>query len=61
MDDPQESAEQDPSRASPRIGRFLVDDGAPVYYIFVENRVLMQVSSFTKALFLWFSVHYVFT
>jgi hypothetical protein len=49
-----------PVRDSPRIARFLVKDGTPVYYIFVEQQILCQCSNFCETLLIWFSTHYVF-
>ena len=37
-----------------------MEDGDSSYYIFVEQMTLCEIPTFTKALFLWFSVHYVF-
>lgn len=58
--DPEVVASNPPIRNSPRIGEFNVEDGNNTYYIFVEQMVLCELSSFSKALFIWFSVHYVF-
>ena len=51
-------ASQPPVRNSPRFAELDVDNGDNPYFLFVEQKTV--VSSFTKALFLWFSVHYVF-
>ena len=37
-----------------------MEDGDPSYYILVEQMALCETSTFKKALFLWFSTHYVF-
>ena len=34
-----------PQSNNPRIGQFIVDNGEPFYYIFVEQRVLLQCQS----------------
>ena len=36
------------------------ESGDETYFIFVEQITICEVRSFTKALFLWFCVHYVF-
>lgn len=43
-----------PKRNSPRIGRFVAK---PTYFVCVEQKVLVQISSCT---FIWFSSHYTF-
>ena len=57
---PESCATEVPKRNSPRIGRFIAISSKPAYFIFVEQKVLVQVSSFPMALFIWFSSHYVF-
>lgn len=57
---PEVCATEGPQRNSPRIGRFVSIDCSTSYFIFVEQKVLMQVSSFSMALMIWFSSHYVF-
>ena len=42
---------------SPRIGRFIPEDGNEEYFIFVED---LEVNTYLKALFLWFSLFYIF-
>ena len=54
------AATEDPKRNSPRIGRFVAIGSKPTYFVFIEQKVFIQVSSFAMALFVWFSVHYVF-
>ena len=49
-----------PTRNSPIMVELLVVDGASEYYLFMERAVICSVKSFTKALFLWFSLHYIF-
>ena len=44
----------------PRIGRFVHDDSNEEYFIFVENLVLCKITSLVKAVFLWFSMFYIF-
>lgn len=53
-------ASNPPIRNSPRIAEFDVEDGNNTYFLFVEQMALCETSSFCKALFLWFSIHYVF-
>ena len=55
-------ASNPPVRNSPRIGEFTYAsaDETSKYFLFVERKVLCEASSFPKALFLWFSIHYVF-
>ena len=57
---PDDAASQPPQRTSPRIARFLVEDGEPFYYVFVEQKPLLQCHSLTKAFFTWFMCHYAF-
>ena len=61
-EDPVISAGEIPKRNSPRIGRFVGIDCQPIiiYYIFIEQQVYVQVSSFAMALLVWFSSHYIF-
>ena len=57
-EDPEISAAEVPRKNSPRIGRLIGIDCQPMYFIFIEQKVYVQVSSF--ALLVWFSSHYVF-
>ena len=57
---PEQAAAEPPARNTPRIAEFEVDDGTPIIFIFVEQSVLCPASSFCKAVFYWFSAHYVF-
>lgn len=59
-EDPDLSASEQPKRNSPRIGRFIAIDCQPTYFIFIEQKVYVQVSSFAIALLIWFSSHYIF-
>ena len=59
-DVPETVATTPPVRNTPWIGEFNVEDGDSVYFIFVEQKVLCSVNSFTKSLFVWFSLFYVF-
>lgn len=59
-DKPEDIAAAPPPRNTPWIGEFAVEDGESIFFIFVEQKVFCSVNSFTKALFLWFSVFYVF-
>ena len=60
MDDPSEVAKRAPPRNSPRFAGFMNAGGESNYIIFVEQKVLCHISSFSKALVLWFSIHYIF-
>lgn len=55
-------ASKPPLRNSPRIAEFtcVAEDESKCYFLFVEQMVLCEVATFSKALFLWFSVLYVF-
>ncbi len=57
---PEVSAREDPVRSSPRIARFQSLDTRGEYYVFIEQKVFVQLTSFTMALFIWFCAHYVF-
>ncbi len=48
---------RDPPRAGPRIASFCGDESS-TYIVFVERRELLSVTSFVKALMLWFAAHY---
>ncbi len=54
---PEISATEDPVRSSPRIARFHT---RAEYYVFIEQKLFVKLTSFTMALFIWFSAHYVF-
>ena len=58
-DDPDTVCTQDPPRTAPRIACFAGDETTS-YYLLVERKVLCAVTNFTRALMLWFSLHYVF-
>ena len=58
--DPESVANDVPARNTPWIGEFTADDGESIYFIYVEQTILCSVSVFTRALFLWFSLFYVF-
>ena len=55
-----DTAAKDTPVNTPRIGKFITEDGAPQYFLFVEQLPLCHVGEFCKALFLWFSAHYIF-
>ncbi len=57
---PEISATEDPARSSPRIARFQSLDTRADYYVFIEQKVFVKLTSFTMALFIWFCAHYVF-
>lgn len=47
-------------RNSPRFAEFVIEDGGSTYFLFVEQTTICESSTFTRALFLWFCIHYVF-
>jgi hypothetical protein len=57
---PEDAAVELPPRPSPRIGRFVVLDGEPFYYVFVEQTPLLKCISLLKTVVIWLSVHYIF-
>ena len=57
---PEAIATAPPARNTPWIGEFMADDGDSSYFIFVEQAPFFSFSSFVKALFFWFCLHYVF-
>lgn len=57
-DEPIVIANRDPHRTTPRFASFEGEDTCQ-YIIFVEDIVLTQSNSFSKALVLWFATHYV--
>lgn len=58
--DPETVAVKDPPLPNPRFAAFKEVNGNVTYYMFIEQKVLCTIPSFTKALILWFSVHYIF-
>ena len=59
-EDPEYVATQSPIRTAPRISEFITEDGSSKYMIFVEQQVLCETGSMTKAIYLWFASYYVF-
>lgn len=59
-DVPESVAAAIPDRNAPWIGQFAADDGNECFFVFIEQRVLCTVNSFSMALFIWFSLFYVF-
>ncbi len=59
-DEPECAALETPLRNTPWIGEFVADDGDPTYFIYIEQRILFTVNTFTRAIFMWFSLFYVF-
>ncbi len=45
---------------TPWIGEFSAEDGDITFFVFVEQSVFCTVTSFSKAIFVWFSLFYVF-
>lgn len=61
-DVPESVAVAEPHRNAPWIGQFVADDGDDhyIYFIFIEQSALCTVNSLSMALFIWFSLFYVF-
>lgn len=58
-DDPQDICDQG-SVSEPRIAAFIGDEST-TYFLFIESKIVFSViTTFTKALMLWFASHYVF-
>lgn len=57
-DDPEEVAVRLPLRTAPRIGCFNAE--SPQYFLFVEDKAVLSVCNVSKAIMLWFIMHYVF-
>ncbi len=55
---PEETAKKGPN--TPTIAGFKDPDSCATFFVFVEQKILCRVSSFTSALMLWFAIHYVF-
>ncbi len=61
VDDPDVEATKSASEVKgPRIGRFIPEDGDEMFFLFLEDFVLCQVNSFERAIFVWFSLFYIF-
>ena len=58
--DPETLATMPPVRNSPIFVELTVADGESSYFLFMEQAVICSVKSFTKALFLWFALYYIF-
>ena len=59
-DSPEEVATRPPCHNSPRFVCFTGDDADPTYFVYVEQKILCQISTFVKAMMMWFASHYVF-
>ena len=57
-DDPVAIAKRDPKRTAPRFASFEGEDSSQ-YFIFVDDFVLTQANTFSKAVMLWFVTHYI--
>ena len=57
---PETLATMPPVRNCPRFVELTVVDGRSSYFLFMEQAVVCSVQSFTKVLFLWFALHYIF-
>ena len=58
MDNPQEVAEREPSRVAPHFSSFKGQNTSQ-FFVFVDNLVLTQCTTFAKALLACFFSHYV--
>ena len=58
--EPESVASDPPARNAPWMGEFTAVDGESIYFLYVEQAILCHVSTFTRALFLWFSLFYIF-
>lgn len=56
-DYPEEVGKRPPSGNSPRFVCFTDDNAELTYFVYVEQTVLCQVSTFVKALIIWFVSH----
>ena len=45
---------------APWIGQFCAEDGVVTFFVFVEQSVFCTVTTLSKAIFIWFSLFYVF-
>ena len=57
-DDPEDVARRLPLRTAPRIACFNGDD--PQYFLFIEDKTVLTMSSLSRAICFWFILHYVF-
>lgn len=57
-DDPEEVGSRLPLRTAPRIGCFTGEE--PQYFLYVENRPIFFVTTISRAIMLWFVLHYTF-
>jgi len=61
VENPEAAARSDPQRSALWFAAFKCPDGGEAqYFIFIEQKILCAVQSFSKALMLWFTSHYVF-
>ncbi len=59
-DDPEVAATAVKGLNSPWIGQFSADDGGETFFVFVEQSVFCPTPTLSKAIFVWFSLFYVF-
>ena len=57
-EDPDEVGTRPPLRTAPRIGCFNGEETQ--YFLYVENRPVFCVTNISRAIMLWFILHYVF-
>jgi len=61
VENPEAAARSDPQRSALWFAAFKCPDGGETqYFIFIEQKILCAVQSFSKALMLWFTSHYIF-
>lgn len=59
-ENPQDIASQPPYRNAPRIAAFMSGDEEFQYILIVEQRVICKTAAFSNALFIMFSLYYIF-
>ena len=59
-EDPDCVASESPIRTAPRICEFATEYGPSKHIIFIEQESVCETGALTRAIFLWFSSHYVF-
>ena len=60
IDDVEQIGLASPLRPNPRFVSFSTDGGVTEYIVFINLKPLCKIAVFTRALMLWFVVHYVF-
>lgn len=60
IDDVEQIGLASPLHPNPRFVSFSTDGGVTEYIVFINLKPLCKIAVFTRALMLWFVVHYVF-